>query len=72
MSDFFHIIHPPNFDKSAPEDDTDRAARVELQMRLYQASITLWKNDLVYVVHPANGVRPDLVEVTDAGRAALG
>ncbi|MFD5065441.1 hypothetical protein [Streptomyces sp. NPDC058394] len=72
MSDFFHIIHPPNFDKSVPEDDPDRAAWVELQMGLHRASITLWKNDLVHVVHPANGERPDLVEVTEAGRAALG
>ncbi|MET9483280.1 hypothetical protein [Streptomyces sp. NPDC006638] len=71
MSDFVHSIHPPNFPVTAPEEDPDRLAWTGLQMGLYRASITLWENDLVQVVHPANGERPDLVEVTDSGRAAL-
>ncbi|MGY3056770.1 hypothetical protein ACVWZD_001015 [Streptomyces sp. TE3672] len=40
-------------------------------MGLYRASVTLWQSDLVHVVHPANGERPDLVELTEAVRAVL-
>ncbi|WP_328380609.1 hypothetical protein OHB13_38010 (plasmid) [Streptomyces sp. NBC_00440] len=71
MSDFFHGIHPPNFPRSAADDDPDREAWVELQLGLYRASISLWKADLVRIVQPANGERPDLVEITDTGRTAL-
>ncbi|MEU6925552.1 hypothetical protein [Streptomyces sp. NPDC046631] len=71
MSDFFHAMYPPNFDRNVPADDPDREAWVELQMGLYRASVTLWQSDLVRVVHPANGERPDLVELTEAGRAVL-
>jgi len=71
MSDFFHEIHPPTFDSSAPEDDPAREKWQQRQIGLYGASITLWEGGLVRVVHPANGERPDLVSVTDAGRAAL-
>lgn len=72
VSDCFHSIHPPTFDPSAPEDDPAREAWADLQLGLYQASVDLWQGGLVTVVHPANGERPDLVSVTDAGRAALG
>lgn len=71
-SDCFHDIYPPTFDPSVPDDDPDREEWVNLQLGLYRASIDLWKADFVVVVHPANGERPDLVSVTDAGRAALG
>jgi len=43
----------------------------ERQLGLYRDSLTLWQEGLVRVVHPANGERPDLVVVTDEGRAAL-
>ncbi|WP_093803988.1 hypothetical protein [Streptomyces sp. Wb2n-11] len=71
MSDFFHTIHPPNFNSSVPEDDPDRLAWTERQLGLYGASIALWEGELVHVVQPANGHTSDLVQVTDAGRAAL-
>ncbi|MDK0525099.1 hypothetical protein [Streptomyces sp. ML-6] len=71
MSDFFHVMYPPNFDASVGEEHPDRVVWRDHQFDLYGASIKLWQNDLVRVVHPANGERPDLVEVTDAGRAAL-
>lgn len=38
---------------------------------LYEASIGAWEGGLVEVVHPASGQRPDLVSLTDAGRAAI-
>lgn len=70
-SDFFHEIHPPTFDPGAPDDDPAREAWNEQQIGLFRASVTLWQGGLVRVVHPANGERPDLASVTDAGRAAL-
>ncbi|MBJ7903814.1 hypothetical protein IF655_10950 [Streptomyces sp. DSM 110735] len=72
MSDFFHQIHPITFARSAPDDDPAREAWTELQLRLYGASLDLHEAGLVEVVHPANGERPDLVAVTEAGRALLG
>ncbi|MFE1451972.1 hypothetical protein [Streptomyces olivaceoviridis] len=71
MSDFFHTIHPPTFDRSAPKDDPAREAWTERQLGLYGASIELHDAGFVEIVHPANGERPDLVSATDAGRAAL-
>lgn len=71
MSDFFHTIHPPAFDRNAPEDDPEREAWMEQQFALYGASIELHDAGMVEVVHPANGERPDLVTVTAAGRAVL-
>ncbi|MFJ9634949.1 hypothetical protein ACIRU8_45390 [Streptomyces sp. NPDC101175] len=71
MSDFFHTIHPPAFDRSAPDDDPARESWTQLQLGLYRASIDLHEEGLVHVVHPATGERPDLVVVTDAGRATL-
>ena len=71
-SDYFHSIHPPDFPRSADEDDPRREAWVELQMGLYRAYIRLYELGLVEVVHPANGERGDLVVVTEASRAALG
>ncbi|NJA56676.1 hypothetical protein HC023_10045 [Streptomyces sp. NEAU-H3] len=55
----------------SPDDDPVRVAWVEETFALYGASVELWKQDLVRVVHPANGERPDLVEITQAGRARL-
>lgn len=71
MSDFFHAIHPPTFDRNAPEDDPARDAWRERQIGLVGASIELHDAGFVKIVHPANGERPDLVSATDAGRAAL-
>lgn len=71
MSSFFHTIHPPTFDRNAPEDDPEREEWRERQFGLYGASIELHDAGLVEIVHPANGERPDLVTVTAAGRAAL-
>lgn len=71
MSDFFHTIHPPTFPQGAPEEDPARVSWMQLQLDLYRASGNLWQGGLVEVVHPANGERPDLVTVTDAGRTAL-
>ncbi|OEJ21860.1 hypothetical protein AR457_39905 [Streptomyces agglomeratus] len=71
MSDFFHTIHPANFDSNVPEDDPARLVWTERQMGLYGASIALWEAELVRVVKPADGEHPDLVEATPAGRAAL-
>ncbi|MEU5109669.1 hypothetical protein AB0H07_46805 [Streptomyces sp. NPDC021354] len=71
MSDFFHTIHPPTFEASAPEGDPAREAWTKHQLSLYRASANLWEGGLVEVVHPANGERPDLVSVTEAGRNAL-
>lgn len=72
MSAFFPALTravPPEV--HAPEDDPVRLAWYEEQFTLYRASVSLWKKNLVRVVHPANGERPDLVEATDEGRAAL-
>lgn len=71
MSSFFHAIHPPSFDRNVSEDDPARVEWMKLQLRLYRASVDLYEKGMVRVVHPANGERPDLVIVTDAGRAAL-
>lgn len=71
MSDFFHTIHPPTFPQGAPAEDPAREAWMQLQLDLYRASGNLWQGGLVEVVHPANGERPDLVQVTDTGRTAL-
>lgn len=72
MSAFFPALTravPPEV--HAPEDDPVRLAWYEEQFTLFRASVSLWQRNLVRVVHPANGERPDLVEVTDEGRAAL-
>jgi hypothetical protein len=70
-SDFFHTIHPANFQPSAAEEDPRRVAWQEKQFALYKAMINLHDDGLVRTVHPANGERPDLVEATEAGHAAL-
>ena len=71
MSSFFVDLNHVDLDPQVPDDAPERAAWQERQFDLYGASIRLWQNELVRVVHPANGERPDLVTVTDAGRAAL-
>ncbi|WP_345601348.1 hypothetical protein [Streptomyces coacervatus] len=53
------------------EDHPDWEALTERQLALYGASISLHDKGLVRVVSPANGARPDLVETTAEGRAAL-
>ncbi|MEU9120126.1 hypothetical protein AB0C96_09730 [Streptomyces sp. NPDC048506] len=70
MSDFFQAIHPPTHG-GLDSDHPDREAWAERQLALYGASITLRNKGLVRVVSPANGARPDLVEATAGGRAAL-
>ncbi|MCY0922844.1 MULTISPECIES: hypothetical protein [unclassified Streptomyces] len=72
MSTFFPALNqavPPEV--HAPEDDPVRVAWADEQFALYGASVSLWQKNLVRVVHPANGERPDLVEATDEGRTAL-
>lgn len=71
-SDFFHTIHPPTFDSSAPDDDPDREAWTELQLGLYGAMLRLHDLNLIRVVVPADGANPDLLEATAEGQAALG
>lgn len=66
MSSFYKTIHEPDFDREAPDDDPALK-----YLALSEASVSLWQSGLVEVVHPANGVRPDLVVATGAGRAAL-
>ncbi|MFE6023087.1 hypothetical protein ACFQ6O_42425 [Streptomyces sp. NPDC056441] len=70
-SDFFHTMHPANFERSAAEEDPRRVAWQEKQFGLYKATIDLHDDGLIRIVHPANGERPDLVEATDEGRTAL-
>jgi hypothetical protein len=70
-SDFFHTIHPANFERSAAEEDPRRVAWQEKQFGLYKAMIDLHDGGLIRIVHPANGERPDLMEATEAGHAAL-
>ncbi|MEN8655452.1 hypothetical protein ABCR94_33970 [Streptomyces sp. 21So2-11] len=41
------------------------------QIEWHSVSVELWQRDLVRVVVPANGERGDMVEPTEAGRAAL-
>ncbi|MCY0930914.1 hypothetical protein OTB20_32925 [Streptomyces sp. H27-H1] len=72
MSTFFPDLTrtvPPEV--HAPDDDPVRIAWTDEQFALYGASVSLWQKNLVRVVHPANGERPDLVEATDEGRTAL-
>ncbi|WP_373685585.1 hypothetical protein [Streptomyces lunaelactis] len=69
MSDLFRTIHPPA--PGLDEHHPDYEAWTELQLGLYGASINLHTNGFVRIVSPANGERADLVETTDAGRAAL-
>ena len=71
-SNFFHTIHPPTFDQSAPDEDPAREAWTELQLDLYRAMLRLHDLNLIQVVVPADGANPDLMEVTPEGRAALG
>lgn len=70
MSDFFQVIHPPT-PGGLDDDHPDREAWTERQLALYGASISLHAKGLVRIVSPANGERPDLVESTAEGRAAL-
>ncbi|MFI8769488.1 hypothetical protein ACIGN6_31915 [Streptomyces sp. NPDC053792] len=70
-SSFFHTIHPPNFGRSVAEDDPRREAWTEKQIGLYGEMLKLHEEALIRIVHPSDGERPDLVEVTNAGRALL-
>ncbi|MGW7636124.1 hypothetical protein [Streptomyces decoyicus] len=72
MFDLFpQITTAPRPELGSPDDDPVRVTWTEEQLELCRASLELWQRELVRVVHPANGERPDLVEATDAGRAAL-
>ena len=71
-SDFFHTIHPPTFDSSAPDDDPAREAWTELQLGLYGAMLRLHNLNLIRIVVPADGANPDLVEATPDGIGSLG
>ncbi|MFB7592341.1 hypothetical protein [Streptomyces sp. NPDC056169] len=70
-STYFHTIHPPNFDASAAEDDPRREVWVEKQIGLYGEMLKLHEGGLIRIVHPSNGERGDLMEVTEAGHAVL-
>lgn len=70
-SDFFHTIHPPTFDSSAPEDDPDREAWSERQIGLYGAMLRLHDLGLIRIAVPADGANPDLMETTEQGRDVL-
>ncbi|MFE1767223.1 hypothetical protein ACFW81_23770 [Streptomyces angustmyceticus] len=73
MSSLFDEIETkPQPEIDSPDDDPVRVAWYEEKLGLHWASVGLWEKELVRVVHPANGERPDLVEATDAGRALLG
>jgi hypothetical protein len=71
-SSFFHTIHPPTFDVSAPDDDPDREEWAERQIGLYGAMLRLHDLNLIRIVVPTDGANPDLMEATLEGRAALG
>jgi hypothetical protein len=71
-SNFFHTIHPPTFDQSAPGDDPDREAWMELQLGLYGAMLRLHDLNLIRIVVPADGANSDLMEATTQGVGALG
>ncbi|KUN58851.1 hypothetical protein AQJ46_42005 [Streptomyces canus] len=69
MSDFFHQLSPP-----APGMNEHHPGHEEWllrQIEWHSVSVELWQRDLVRVVVPANGERGDMVEPTEAGRAAL-
>ena len=70
-SSFFHTIHPPTFDASAPEDDPARETWSERQIGLYGAMLRLHELNLIRAVVPADGENPDLMEVTTQGADAL-
>ncbi|MGW7244107.1 hypothetical protein [Streptomyces sp. NPDC054804] len=58
-------------DGRAAEKDPRRVAWQEKHCGLYKAMLDLHDGDLIRIVHPANGERPDLMEATKAGHAAL-
>ncbi|MET9083634.1 hypothetical protein ABZX77_17360 [Streptomyces sp. NPDC004237] len=69
MSDFFHELSPP-----APgmnEHHPGHEAWLLRQIEWHSISVGLWQRNLVRVVVPANRERGDMVEPTEAGRAAL-
>lgn len=69
MSDYFVLLNPAGPD--VVEGHPDHDAWVQRQLAWFGVSVQLAEKSLVYVVAPADGNRPDLVGVTDAGRAAL-
>jgi hypothetical protein len=71
-SSFFHTIHPPTFDSSAPDDDPLRQEWTERQIGLYGAMLRLHELNLIRIVVPADGANPDLMKVTTNGIGALG
>lgn len=69
MSDHFVLLNPipPDFSEDHPE----HPAWTERQLALFAASAEIAEQDLVYVVTPADGEHPDLVDLTPAGLAVL-
>jgi hypothetical protein len=69
MSDFFEDLNPA--EPGMNEDHPGHEAWLWRQIDWHRVSVRLWQQDLVRVVAPANGERGDMVEATEAGRAAL-
>jgi hypothetical protein len=69
MSDLFHELSPaePGMNEHHPGHEAWLLRKTEWN----GVSVGLWQQDLVRVVIPANGERGDMVEPTEAGRAAL-
>ena len=69
MSDHFVLLNPSP--PGLSEDHPEHPAWTERQLALHAASAEIAKQDLVYVVTPADGEHPDLVDLTPAGLAVL-
>lgn len=69
MSDHFVLLNPSphGFGEHHPE----HPAWTERQLAYYAASVEVMERGLVYVVTPADGSRPDLVDLTPAGLAVV-
>ncbi|GAA0971522.1 MULTISPECIES: hypothetical protein [Actinomycetes] len=68
MSSLFPELNPAgDIREGHPEHD----AWVERQIAWYGVTVSLHEKGLVEVVHPADGSRPDLVVVSDAGNRTL-
>lgn len=66
-STIYKTPRPPGTQEGDPMYDS----WVEEQSEMFRASVALYARGLVAVVSPANGERPDIVEVTDRGRTLL-
>ena len=68
MSDFFPELNPAG---DIREGHPGHEAWLERQLDWFKVTVSLHEKDLVEVVHPADGTRPDLVVVTAEGRRIL-